>query len=109
MSSMNNSETLGVKNMILCLQVSQQLKERESLLQKMVTNMEGLILEDSETLGLTITFLCQLAGWLCLQLAGPDEERYIEEIVMCEKRELKELKSLKSKYKTLAEIKFDRD
>jgi ubiquitin conjugation factor E4 B len=55
-------------------QVSQQLKERESLLQKMVTNMEGLILEDSETLGLTITFLCQLAGWLCLQLAGPDEE-----------------------------------
>ena len=28
---------------------------------------------------------------------------------MCEKREIKELKSLKSKYKTLAEIKFDRD
>ena len=45
------------------------------MLQKMVTNMEGLILEDTETLGLTMTFLCQLARWLCLQLAGPDEER----------------------------------
>ena len=55
--------------------MSQQLKGRESVLQKMVTNMEGLILEDTETLGLTMTFRCQLARWLCLQLAGPDEER----------------------------------
>lgn len=53
-------------------QVANQLKERKAFIQRVVANMQTVLL-DSDLISLSMCFFCQLARWLCMQTCTEKE------------------------------------